>query len=212
MRHPPHPHDWDRWLREWNQQLLARFDPQQHNAFLDPRVTAEVIASGWLGYPGASEIPVTALEDRLGASLPPTYRSFLRTSNGFLQPGVIVPRLLPTTEVDWFRVAHQPTIDAWTEGPAEVEGFERHLGSALQVSAPERVGTAIYLLNPDVVNAEGEWEAFYFARWVPGVHRYSSFRELMLAEQDSWMAPPPPPRQSRLHKYRDVVRWILRPT
>jgi hypothetical protein len=213
-------HDWDSWLHEWNQQLLARFDPEQYNAFVDPAVTPAVIASGWLGFPGASEAEVAALEARLSARLPPSYRSFLRVSNGFLQPGVIVPRLLVTGEVDWFRVAHQAMIDAWHRGMTaspgltvpDAEAFEHHLPNALQVSAPERVGTAIYLLNPDVVNAEGEWEAFYFAHWVPGVRRYPSFWELMLAEQESWMAPPPPPPPSRLKTYWDTLRWIFRPS
>lgn len=59
-----------------------------------------MIASGWLGFPGAGEEEIAALEDRLGTRLPPSYRSFLRASNGFLQPGVIVPRLLATDEVD----------------------------------------------------------------------------------------------------------------
>jgi hypothetical protein len=197
-------HDWDRWLHEWNQQLLDRFDPNQYDAFVDPAVTPDVIASGWLGFPGAGEEEIAALETRLGARPPPSYRSFLRASNGFLQPGVIVPRLLGTDEVDWFRVAHQATIDAW-------KAFEHHLPTALQVSAPERVGTAIYLLNPQVVDTAGEWEAFYFAHWVPGVRRYPSFRALMLAEQESWKAPPLPPPPSRPKTYWDVLRWIFRP-
>jgi hypothetical protein len=92
------------------------------------------------------------------------------------------------------------------------EAFEHYLPTALQVSAPERVGTAIYLLNPEVVNAEGEWEAFYFAHWVPGVRRYPSFRALMLAEQESWMALPLPPPPSRLKTYWNALRWIFRPS
>ena len=36
--------EWERWLREWNGQLLARFDAGGRDAFRDPAVT-EVIAS-----------------------------------------------------------------------------------------------------------------------------------------------------------------------
>ena len=209
--------EWTRWLRAWNGQLLADLDPEEANAFVDPAITPAVVASGWLGFPGASEEEVGALERRLGARLPPSYRSFLLASNGFLQPGVIVPRLLAASEVDWYRVKHQDTIDAWRKGVSSGGGtgpdaFEHHLPHALQVSAVERVGTAVYLLNPDVVGPDGEWEAFYFAHWVPGVHRHPSFRALMLAEQASWLAPPLPPRPSRWKTYWDAVRWIFRPS
>ena len=211
--------EWERWLWEWNGQLLARVDARERDAFRDPAVTLEVIASGWLGFPGASEAQIAELEARLGARLPPSYRSFLQASNGFLQPGMIVPRLLPIAEVDWYRANHQDTIDSWTEGIAAVAGmpprdptaFEHHLPHALQVSGVERVGSAVYLLNPDVVDAEGEWEAFYFAHWVPGVNRYPSFRALMLAEQASWLAPEPPPPPSQLKTFWEALRWAFRP-
>jgi hypothetical protein len=35
------------------------------------------------------------------------------------------------------------------------------------------------LLNPAVVDEEGDWEAWFFAHWVPGAEPYSSFRELL---------------------------------
>ena len=199
--------DWHAWLRGWNQELLARFDPEASDAFLDPGVTGDVVASGWLGSSGATEADVSALEARLGTALPPSYRTVLRASNGFLQPGVIVPRLLACHEVDWFRVAHQETIDAWTRGMSaggaadDVASFERHLPVALQVSAQELVGTAVYLLNPEVVGADGEWEALYFAHWCPGAERYPSFWALMQAERQHWLAPPQPRPPSRLETY-----------
>jgi hypothetical protein len=210
--------EWERWLREWNGQLLADLDPEEGKAFIDPAITPAVIASGWLGSPGAGEEEVAALERRLGVRLPPSYRSFLLASNGFLQPGLIVSRLLAAREVEWYRVAHQDTIDTWCRGlaagaaPAGPDAFEHHLPHALQVSAVERVGTAVYLLDPDEVGPDGEWQAFYFAHWIPGVHRYPSFRALMLAEQESWLAPPPPPPPSRWSTFRDALRWIFRPS
>jgi hypothetical protein len=32
---------------------------------------------------------------------------------------------------------------------------------------------------------DGEWEALYFAHWIPGAERYSSFWELMQAEREA---------------------------
>ena len=209
-------HEWEPWLRHWNRELLARYDPTQDDAFVDPQVTPAVLASGWLGFPGASEGQLAELEARLGTTLPPSYRSFLRVSNGFLQPGVIVPRLLPASEVAWLRELDPDTIEAWTDvasrtgGVADSDSFERYLPTALQVSARETVGTAMYLLNPRVMSADGEWEAFFFAHWVPGVRRFPSFRALMQAELEDLLAPAPPPPPSRLQTFMDTVRWIFR--
>lgn len=209
-------YDWGTWIREWNRQLLSRYDPSADEAFVDPRVTASVVAGGWLGAVGATEEQVAALETRLGARLPPSYRSFLLTTNGFLQPGVIVPRLLATDEVSWLRDVDPETIEAWlgasTVAAATVDSdaFERHLPSALQVSARETVGTAMYLLNPEVVTGDGEWEAFYFAHWVPGVRRFRSFWALMHAEQEDFFAAPPPPAPTRVAAFLNSLRWIFR--
>lgn len=209
-------YDWEEWLQTWNREILARYDPTKYNAFVDPRVTPDVVASGWLGSPGASEAQIAELEVRLGTTLPPSYRSFLRVSNGFLQPGVIVPRLLPAEEVNWLRDVDPDTIEAWTEGMSSSGGAdadvpERRLSTALQVSARETVGTAMYLLDPRSVNADGEWEAWFFAHWIPGADRFPSFRTLMQSERDKLLAPPPPPPPGRAKTFVDIVRWIFRP-
>jgi hypothetical protein len=209
-------HDWDRWLDEWQHQLLERYDPTKADAFRDPLVTGEVLASRRLAMPGATEAQVAALEARLGARLPPSYRSFLLSANGFLQPGIIVPRLLGTDEVSWLRDVDPETIAAWTAGvdldpeSSAPDTFERSLPHTLRVSARETIGTAMYLLNPDVIDADGEWEAWFFAHWSPGVSRYPSFRALMQQEQKDFFAPPPPP-PSRAQTMRDALRWIFRP-
>jgi hypothetical protein len=211
--------DWSAWLQEWNRILLDGLEPGQPGEGT-PDLTPEIVASGWLGAPGAGEAELTALEARLGTTLPPSYRSFLKASNGFLQPNVLVPRLLSSREVDWYRTRHQDTIDAWFlgagggGGPPDYPGsFEQYLPTALQVSAVEHAGTAVYLLNPQVVSADGEWEALYFAHWVPGVNRYPSFRALMEAERTNWTPPgaPPPPRPSQWTTWWSTVRWIFRP-
>jgi len=45
--------------------------------------------------------------------------------------------------------------------------------------------SAIFLLNPEVVDANGEWEAWFFANWYPGAARYRSFWDLMQEELKS---------------------------
>jgi hypothetical protein len=143
-------------------------------------------ASGWLGAPGATEAELSALEARLGVRLPPSYRSFLEASNGFLMPGVIVPRVLRADEVAWYRDTHAETIDAFNQGLTNFGGDrETFLDDAIQISAVELVGSAVYLLTPGAVSPDGEWQAGYFADWVPGVHKYPSFRALMFGERQN---------------------------
>jgi hypothetical protein len=48
-----------------------------------------------------------------------------------------------------------------------------YLSSCLQIS--EEGDSAVVLLNPKVINDEGEWESWFFANWNPGAERFSSF-------------------------------------
>jgi len=75
--------DWQRFLMDWSRILL-----QDDNVtkYLSP----EVIASGWLGYPGATEGQIAQAEGRLGAILPPSYRAFLKVTNGWRQTGPFI--------------------------------------------------------------------------------------------------------------------------
>ena len=100
---------WKDLLTEWNQELLA---DEVIRADLPP----EVIAAGWLGYPGATEAQLEQLEERLGTPLPPSYRMFLRFSNGWRDTGHFIPAIWSTEEVEWFAVRNQEAIDGWLEG------------------------------------------------------------------------------------------------
>ncbi len=191
--------DWEALLSRWSKEGLEGV----YAGDLPP----EVRASGWLGTDGATEAQIAGCEARLGTRLPPSYRSFLATSDGFHLPGGLVPQLLSAGEIEWLRVKDPETVRAWLEGEAlfgppepvtdgeyGVYGEEQETGTlrleyletALQISERERAGTAVILLNPQVVTAEGEWEAWCLAHWLPGAARYRSFWELMQAEYQSF--------------------------
>src|SRR5260370_1627387 len=53
------------------------------------------------------------------------------------------------------------------------------MSSLVQISD---VGDGVYLLNPQAVAPDGEWEAWFFANWVPGARRYPSFAHLLLRD------------------------------
>jgi hypothetical protein len=193
--------DWIAWLSEWNAELLEVLERQPlHTSRLEAAdITPDVIATCWLGYPSATEQAIQALEARLGNVLPSSYRSFLLVSNGWRLPGNTVPRLWSTTEIEWFATQNQEFITALTPemmppvpddeyfiyGDAQDSVTMRieYLLTALQISAREVAGTATYLLNPQVVTEDGEWEAWSYAHWFPGAYRYRSFWELMQAER-----------------------------
>ncbi len=188
---------WRDLLVEWNREILAS---PELRAILPP----EVITSGWLGHPGAPEEQITRAEARLGARLPPSYREFLTVSNGWQVLTPFIYELWSTDEIEWFRVRHQEDwIEPWLSGsggPKAVPDSEyfvygpgqsvltmraEYLETALEVSD---VGNdAILLLNPQIVTPEGEWEAWFFASWLPGARRYRSFWEMLQGEHERFL-------------------------
>jgi hypothetical protein len=202
--------DWRPFLEQVSRDMLT--DPAIRKFVPD-----HVFESGWLGYEGASEEEIVALEQRLGTRLPPSYRSFLAATNGWRQCGPFIYDLWPCSEVRWFQERNQAWIDAyvhpenngitvvWPEGkmPPEPPALTdeeyltygdkqnscrfrtEYLQTALEISD---VGdSAILLLNPETISDAGEWEAWLFANWMPGAHRYRSFRELMEGEYESFL-------------------------
>ena len=57
--------------------------------------------------------------------------------------------------------------------------FTDELRQTLEISYDE--DSAVYLLNPRVVSAGGEWEALVFATWSPEVERFPAFAAMMQA-------------------------------
>ena len=186
-------HEWLPFLQQWSREIATA--PNQVE-----KLPPDVIASGWLGYPGATEEQLQQAEARLGVHLPPSYRTFLATTNGWRTTGTFIDRLWSTEEVEWFKARNQDWIDAYTQfGYTEVSDEEyfvygdeqdsaffrtEYLTSALEISD---VGdSAILLLNPQVVSPQGEWEAWFFANWLPGATRYRSFWDLMQAQYHSF--------------------------
>jgi hypothetical protein len=185
--------DWHAFLEEFSKELLE--EERIRSGLSD-----EVVSSGWMGFDGASEGDIQALEERLGARLPFTYRQFLAVSNGWRSLGIYQPGLSPTTRVEWFREHHQDVIATWQKGgrrsskksapPISDEEYfvygsgqatyhlrSEYLHSTLWISDGTDEGD--YLLNPEVIFPDGEWEAWHFAHWYPGAVRTRSFREMM---------------------------------
>jgi len=188
--------DWRSFLETWSRELI--------DAGASPDLPTEVVESGWLGFPGATDEQLSLAEARLGIGLPPSYRDFLAVSNGWRLTGNFIWRLWSTEEIDWFRVRNAEWIEAYVDPIDGLGGLSltdeeylvygetqdsvrfrvEYLESALEVS--DIGDSAIFLLNPKVLTRNGEWEAWFFGNWLPGANRYRSFAALMEAEYQSF--------------------------
>jgi hypothetical protein len=96
--------------------------------------------------------------------LPPSYRAFLKCSNGWRNTGFFIDRLWSTDDLEWFRVRHQEWISDWnlgeahdaTTNPGQPTGGGSYEGAALPFTLEiSDVGdSAIYLLNPRAERSE----------------------------------------------------------
>jgi hypothetical protein len=175
--------DWKPILASWSKELMAT----DLAACVDP----PPLSTDWLGFDPATGLDIAHLEGRLGVMLPPSYKSFLLTTNGWRATTAFIHRVRPAAEVDWFRVENEQWAEIYQESGSEEddEDYYRyseagapghradHMSSLLQISD---VGDGVYLLNPLAVTPDGEWEAWFFSNWVPGAERYPSFGHLLI--------------------------------
>lgn len=182
--------DWRAFLSRWSIQLMA--------SDLAKRVSPKPKSKDWLGYPPATETQVRALEKRIGMPLPPSYRTFLLTTNGWRRTTPFIAAVRPARRVDFYRVENLEAVSIWSEaGGANVSDPDyfsyipdrgadycgEHVEALLQISDEE---DGVYLLNPMAVTTDAEWEAWFLAPWVPGARRYPSFAHMMRSEHQSF--------------------------
>ena len=100
--------NWYKFLGQWSQEFLATSKNLGH-------LPAEIIESDWLGYPGATEEQITQAEERLNVSLPPSYREFLKVSNGWRQTTPFIYRIWSIEEIEWFIKRHHSWINSFIQ-------------------------------------------------------------------------------------------------
>jgi len=175
--------------------MSALLNPEEWSEFLKQFATAAQVKT-WPGSPGTSKEKLIATEARLKVTLPPSYRAFLTATNGWaLALPPTLPGLRAVEGIKWFRKEHKDWVDAYQMSNEPLAIMERdyfnyaepcaefdakHLGQALCIT--DIGDDAVVLLNPMVVWPDGEWEAWFFANWVPGAIRYRSFADWMRHE------------------------------
>jgi hypothetical protein len=110
--------DWKPFLTQWSRAWIESGAYTSDNQVFPP----EVLASGWLGYPGATEAQLVGAESRLGIRLPPSYRSFLRTTNGWRMTSPFIYKLWSTEDIDWHGAKHPDW--SWRDALEEVSPGE----------------------------------------------------------------------------------------
>jgi len=191
------PDDWRSLLARWSALALTDEDVIMN-------LPEQTIGAGWLGYGPAAGESIPQAERRLGVSLPPTYSTFLRATNGWQSAGPFIARIRPVEEIDWFAaqnrewaevelearsdLARMPDDEYLVYGVAQQPAHIRpeYLLTALQIS--DVTESAVLLLNPEIQTADGEWEAWFFASWKPGANRYRCFWDLMAGELEIYEA------------------------
>ncbi|WP_182905882.1 SMI1/KNR4 family protein [Microbispora sp. H13382] len=142
----------------------------------------------------ATEAEVRELEERLGVELPPSYRQFLLSANGWGSDDDCC--LLRVEEVGWLRDVDPSIAESWSAPKPEnswsvpdelyfVYGLEQDSIHFRGEYVPDTLLLGYWddgaaLLNPHVSTVEGEWEAWYLAPWLPGARRYRSFWDLAM--------------------------------
>ena len=168
--------DWSAFLTAWDNVGVSA------SSFADPVSNAEV----------------EAFTDRFKIAPPADFLAFLRVSNGWRDAGghpVEIIRGLG--EVQHLAKASPDTLEAYGRfrRPRMSDGVYFSYGSAATTSyVPSQLrhgllvsggeasgeGDCEVMLNPQVIHADGAWEVWMIASWLPGVQRYRDFTELML--------------------------------
>lgn len=164
--------EWQPWLARWSEEWISSGEPDS--------LDAEVLRQRWLGFEAATESKVAATEQRLGLALPPSYRSFLLTTDGWRDAGSFVWRMRDTGDLGWVRDLEPHWEESWAElcdaGSDDAPG--NPFGRGLLISRDADAG--ILFLDPGDVDADGEWAAYSVFAWAGDAPtRFPSFAALM---------------------------------
>ncbi|MFF7445520.1 MULTISPECIES: SMI1/KNR4 family protein [unclassified Streptomyces] len=170
--------DWRSFLLRWSGEWADSLSDDETRG-QDDEAARE---ARWLGFPPASEERIAAMEERLGRRMPPSYREFLKVSDGWRHAGGFVWLLAGTESVRWHEnesgladmFEEDLDEDADPEEQQEAELWRRGLQLDVESDA------TYVLLDPDDVDEDGEWAVFTWASWrASAPERHANFLEFM---------------------------------
>ncbi|GAP47222.1 SMI1/KNR4 family protein [Streptomyces azureus] len=163
-----------RWSGEWADSL-----PDDETRGEDDETARR---ARWLGFPPASEERIAAMEERLGRRMPPSYREFLKVSDGWRHAGGFVWLLAGTEDAHWHN-NESGLADVFEEYLDEDAGPEERRVTdiwrrGLQLDVESDVTHV--LLDPEDVGEDGEWAVYTWASWLAEPpERHANFVEFM---------------------------------
>lgn len=136
----------------------------------------------WLGFPPTSEERIAAMEERLGLRMPPSYREFLKVTDGWRHAGGFVWLLAGTKEAHWHN-NESGLADMFEEYLDEDAGPEERREAdiwrrGLQLDVESDITHV--LMDPEDVDEDGEWAVYTWAGWRgESPERHANFLEFM---------------------------------
>ncbi|WP_328222476.1 SMI1/KNR4 family protein [Streptomyces sp. NBC_00310] len=163
-----------RWSGEWADSL-----PDGETRGEDDEAA---LRARWLGFPPASQERIAAMEERLGRRMPPSYREFLKVSDGWRHAGGFVWLLAGTEDAHWHNNESE-LADMFEEYLDEDAGPDERREAdlwrrGLQLDVESDVTHV--LLDPEDVGEDGEWAVYTWASWrAEPPERHANFLEFM---------------------------------
>ncbi|MFF0595085.1 SMI1/KNR4 family protein [Streptomyces antibioticus] len=171
--------DWRSFLLRWSAEWADSLPEEDETRDADDERARQ---ARWLGFPGASEEDIAAMEERLGRRMPPSYREFLKVSDGWRNAGGFVWLLAGTSDARWHE-DESGLAEVFEEDLDEDAGPEERQGvdvwrRGLQLDVESDITHV--LLDPGEVDEDGEWAVYTWASWrAAPPERYANFLEFM---------------------------------
>ncbi|WP_431950593.1 SMI1/KNR4 family protein [Actinacidiphila sp. bgisy167] len=141
----------------------------------------------WPGTLPANEGAVRAVEQRLGLSLPPSYRNFLLVSDGWEEMPTNAGTLRTADAIGWYPETDPEMWTAWFGPDMDFPDLESALRRCVLITTDSVQGD-VWVLSADHIGANGEWRAY---EWWPGddgsLLPHDSFGSLLLSARDAWV-------------------------
>jgi hypothetical protein len=174
---------WSDLLRRWSGEAITHADAT------GLAVTPQMRASGWIGAPPALATEIAAAQERLGRSLPRSYRDFLLVSNGWPMLSYDFEQLRPVTAIGWVADVDPGLYSAVCanlgyDWPLDGDDGPPLMNRAVLLST----GPDNFLFDTKKVELDGEWDTVCWASRYPGAgDRRASFRDGMEAHYASFV-------------------------
>jgi hypothetical protein len=169
---------WKPFLKRWSSELL---EDEEFRAEIPPEVTE----TGWLGSAPATDEQIAEVEARLGKPLPPSYREFLKVTNGGFAEQYFLDHLLSAENIEWLATSDPYWIadarkleDRVKRTTQEIGIVPRYVANYVppkELEAMLQIGVDVtgerYFLNPTMIDEDGEWQAIEYSRTMTSANR-----------------------------------------